>query len=700
MEPIKSEERSSLNDSQKRRLLVSCQYIDKLLAEIESILTASASGSPFPKYGGELSPTQRKVTQDYIARLRAQLVRVLEGQGVALPSAHIDAIRAIRTMLDFVDIAAEELKPKYMRGYGEIPPSLIPELNGIAGELRGLVKKFDAYLAQGLGQDLQGRLARLDQTDDEIGLLKAIEQIVLEHGLVEYRPAPELIVDRLEETRFEIALFGRVSTGKSSLLNGILQANVLPVGVNPITAIPTRIVYGPAPRLTVWFAEKKAEQYAIERLAEFATEQQNSANAKHVTRLIIELPSPRLPQRVVFVDTPGLGSLASAGAAETMAYLPQCDLGVVLVDASSTLTQEDLSTIRALYEAAIPAFVLLSKADLLAPADRARAASYVAEHIKSQLGLALTVRPVSAVSGHADLLHQWFEEEIWPLYGRHQQLAKQSVRRKIGALREAVEAALRVRLDRTDRQPQGERYDPKEAEARLRRTTGYFEEVRLTCERLVDEIPWLSDLALARAAAQIAERAAGERDQDSPLTAEVVAILTSVAAEKARELSETLERLPRHLAESLDRAAQALDVQGAPGAEELASAVREMPRLDLGGIHLDLRFKFLSAFGKGIARRRVEQRLRDQVGPTVADSFSSYGRLLRAWAMNALEEMQRRFNAHADAYRAQLGRLTSGAGTSVQETDAIRRDLKRLAQWGGRGEGRKQTIYENIGTGG
>jgi len=44
-----------------------------------------------------------------------------------------------------------------------------------------------------------------------------------------------MILDRLESKALEIALFGRVSSGKSSLLNYIVQSDVLPVGVNPIT---------------------------------------------------------------------------------------------------------------------------------------------------------------------------------------------------------------------------------------------------------------------------------------------------------------------------------------------------------------------------------------------------------------------------------------------------------------------------------
>jgi hypothetical protein len=95
----------------------------------------------------------------------------------------------------------------------------------------------------------------------------------------------------------------------------------------------------------------------------------NPVNTKRMIRLVVALPSPRLQQGIVVVDTPGLGSLAITNAAETMAYLPHCDLGVVLIDAGSILTPEDLATIQSLSDAGIPVLVLLSKADLLGPED-------------------------------------------------------------------------------------------------------------------------------------------------------------------------------------------------------------------------------------------------------------------------------------------------------------------------------------------
>jgi hypothetical protein len=64
------------------------------------------------------------------------LVRVLDGQDIVHPAPTTGSIHAIRVILSFVEIAAEELKPKYMRGYGEVADSMMPELNGIANEIQ------------------------------------------------------------------------------------------------------------------------------------------------------------------------------------------------------------------------------------------------------------------------------------------------------------------------------------------------------------------------------------------------------------------------------------------------------------------------------------------------------------------------------------------------------------------------------------
>ncbi|MGH9594913.1 MAG: dynamin family protein, partial [Bryobacteraceae bacterium] len=356
--------RAELNESQKRRLRVTCQHIDKLLTDVEAVLNQSTSKAAFPKYSSEMPLAQRRTIEGFIARIREQLVRILEGQNIPMPAPQVSPVHAINVDLTFIEIAAEELYPRYMRGYGTVPEAVETELNGIAGELMGLASKMIHYVGAGVGEDLKRRLEHLEKTADEFGLLGKIESIVSWRGMVEYRTAISNILDRAEDKSFEIAVFGRVSSGKSSLLNGILETAILPVGVTPITAVPTRIQHGAKESLKVWFADRPRETLEIGRLPEFVTEQMNPGNQRHVSRLVAELPAARLRGGVSFVDTPGLGSLATSGAAETLAYLPKCDLGVVLIDAGSTLTRDDIQTIQSLYQATVPATVLLSKADL------------------------------------------------------------------------------------------------------------------------------------------------------------------------------------------------------------------------------------------------------------------------------------------------------------------------------------------------
>jgi GTP-binding protein EngB required for normal cell division len=669
-----------LNEFQRRRLLVSCQYIDKLLSNVEEILIASASRSPFPRWIDDTSPVQRKVAQDYVARLRAQLVRVLDGQDIVHPAPTTGSIHAIRVILSFVEIAAEELKPKYMRGYGEVADSMMPELNGIANEIQQIARKLYSYLAQGLGQDLQGRLERLERTGDEVALLKTIERVIMDHGLVEFRSPLSIILDRLEENRFEIAFFGRVSAGKSSLLNHVLDSEILPVGVNPITAIPTRIGYGPIPRLIVHFADKQAETLDIGRLVQFATEQQNPANTKHVTRISAEVPSPRLQNGVTFVDTPGLGSLASSGAAETLAYLPRCDLGIVLIDAGSTLTQEDLSTIRTLYEASTPAQVLLSKADLLKPTERTQALRYIESHINSELGLNLSVHAVSIIGNDARLLDRWFEEEIASLYDRHQQLAQSSLKRKISSLAEAVESALEVRLTRAERDGQVDKSALKDVEGELRRAGGKIEETHALYRRLLGEPAEIANKALHLAAKEVVEQWESANGDKGQLSAVVNSTINQVVAAKGKELYELLHSLRSHLSEVLDRTERALNLNHTSEEGRLDHVLKEMPRLDLGTVDLDLRFSLLTTLGERVARSRVEKALQKQMGPALIDALVSYGKLLEAWTARVFDDLQRRFGERADWYRAQIERETSSSQVSPDEEKALRLDLKQLRQ--------------------
>ena len=668
-----------LNPFQRRHLLTSCQYADKLLSEIEAVLVASQSKSPFPKFKPDISPAQAKVVQDYIARMRAQIVRILENQGIPVPAPMFGSVHSIRVTLGFVDMAFDEVRPKRMAGYGAVAPGVATELSGLVDEMQGIAARLGTYLAQGESGDLEQRLRRLEQAGNHIALVKTLGRAINQHGLVEFRPALGTIIDRLETDNFEIAVFGRVSSGKSSLLNHIVGQDVLPVGVTPITAVPTRLVYGAEPRATAWFADRKPEHFGIQRLAELVTEQHNPANRQHVTRIVVELPAAGLREGVVYVDTPGLGSLATAGAAETKAYLPRCDLGIVLIDAGSTLTQDDLATIQTLYDAGTPASVLLSKADLLAPEDRDRARQYVADHIRSDLGLSLPVHPISVKAGYTGLLETWLEKEILSLYDRHAELARQSVNRKIGALRLGVEAALKARVKRSDHAGQADPAKLRDLETELRKAAGRIAEARAECMDLTDALRDCSGNLIRTAASALI--AAGTEDPNAVRGGGFLKTkLEEAAAEKSARIASLVEEAALKAGRVLAKTAKTLDIENRPEEDELLAVLKDMPRFDMGNLQIEILPGAVSSMlGRRWASASVERRIGRAAGQDIDAAASIYARVLQAWVRRTFMELQQRFDSYADAYRAQLARLTTNKALGIEEERALLEDLAALA---------------------
>ena len=672
---------SPLNEAQRRHLLSNARYADQLLSDVEAILSASESKSIFPKYVPDVSLAQVKLIRNYIVRFRDQLARVMDGLGIVHEGPGFGSIHSIRVTLTFVRIAVQEMAPHYLEGYGELRESAAPQLQGLCAELEGLLERMGGFLAEGSTADLQARLERLQQTAGGVELLQLLDRIIADRGLVELRPRLSMIAERLESHRFEIAVFGRVSSGKSSLLNHILQTTVLPVGVNPITAVPTRLIHGREALLTVSFADRRVERLPIERLPEFVSEVHNPANVKGVVRLVVELPSERLRSGLGFVDTPGLGSLATAGAAETLAYLPQCDLGVVLISAGAPLNDEDLSTIRLLYEAAIPVKVLLSKADLLTPSDLDSALAYTAGQIRVQLGVEISVHPVSTAISHAHLLEQWFAGELAPLSEKHQELAQASIRRKTGALREAAEAALRAKLNKAETTPVPQKEGLVTVERELREAAGKLEEARVFCLRASDEIRGLTPYALNEAANALLEAWAGDAANETDSGAVIAGAIAKTAG-TAAQVHAYLQDLARSLTAASQKAASALGRQDAPEEEELLRTLREMPRFDSPPISKNFHRPWLR-YPRALERRLIYGELRSALERPLQEAFSTHGRLVENWVRRALAELQLAFDSSADAYRAQLARLIGRGAVTAQEQQLIVEDLRRLDEIGG-----------------
>jgi hypothetical protein len=308
-----------MNEAQRRHILVTFRGLDELLAETDERLGAEAGEMLFPSYVADAAPIQKKRTADYARRLRKTMSGFLERTGIPAQQANVSAIWSARTLLMSAQVAMADLEPQRLNGYGNLPDEDARELRALVAELASWLDQMEAYLAQGPDETIALRLRRIGIADVEAANLIDLERIVSNHGLAGFHSALEQFADRLAEPAFEIAVFGRVKAGKSSLLNWLLETGALPTGVTPVTEIPVRIVYGEAPLGHARFTDAMEQVFDLARLAEFVSAQQNPGNTRHVTRLNVELPVPLLRDGAAFVDTPGIGLADDIAAAETWA---------------------------------------------------------------------------------------------------------------------------------------------------------------------------------------------------------------------------------------------------------------------------------------------------------------------------------------------------------------------------------------------
>jgi len=668
-----------LNEHQKNRLRVTCQYIDKLLSDIDNILHAATSQSPFPRFIVDINPAQVRVIEDHIRRLRSQLVRTIAWQQMKPEPPNIPATRAVLTNLAFVDIAIEELKPHYMKGSGPVPEDAVSELNGVVYELRSLVSGMERYLKQELTTDLEERLRQLEETGYDVELLRFLEQIVTRNGLVEFRPRIRTLASRLEDDSFEVALFGRVSSGKSSLLNALLGTTVLPVGINPITAVPTKLRYGNVLKAAVAYGDGRAAAVTLDELSKLVTEQGNPGNLQNVVRAIVEIPSPRLKQGILLVDTPGLGSLAKGGAAETLAYLPSCDLALLLIDAGATLSEEDIGTLRLLYEAGIPVLVLLSKSDLLAEGDLHRSISYIREHIKRDLGLDVDIHAVSALNQYSVMLDHFYERELLPRFEQARSLKEASVARKIGVLREAVTSAIEVSLDREKRTGSGPSIDASDLEATLRVLTGEVGEQGTALYRTFREMGETPNAVVDLVAEQAVLWARNGNANHIP-SLRLAELVHDVVWKLVQQPIERLRNIGIHAISDLQRTAQELGKTDAPSREDFEVLLRDMPRFELAVLPSEINVGHWKFLGEGIVRSRIKTSLRDSIGPLLKDELHLYGMALAQWSEQIVRRLEALINSYADGYRAQIHRI-SGVSDAVVNSNELQADLERLRNW-------------------
>ena len=179
------------------------------------------------------------------------------------------------------------------------------------------------------------------------------------------------VLARLAEDRFNLAVVGQFSRGKSSLMNALLGMEKLPTGILPLTSVITTVTYGEKERVLLlregW---TMTQEIRLDQLPEYVTQGQNPGNEKKVLLAEVQLPHELLRLGVHFVDTPGVASSIVANTRTTRQFLPEADAAILVTSFESPMTEAEVAFLQEVRTHVHKVFVVVNKLDLVTEAER------------------------------------------------------------------------------------------------------------------------------------------------------------------------------------------------------------------------------------------------------------------------------------------------------------------------------------------
>lgn len=183
-------------------------------------------------------------------------------------------------------------------------------------------------------------------------------------------------IARLEDERFHLVVLGEFNHGKTTFVNALLGAPVLPMGVTPTTAVIHRIQHGDQGTAKAFGEDGLVKSVPMDALVEYEVDGKALEDA--VQHLDVFYPSDFLSDGVVLVDTPGVNDLNEARAEITYGYIPRSDAILFLLDAGQILKESERQFVanKLLAQSRDKVIFIVNKMDLLDDEEREEALAY------------------------------------------------------------------------------------------------------------------------------------------------------------------------------------------------------------------------------------------------------------------------------------------------------------------------------------
>ncbi len=331
--------------------------------------------------------------------------------------------------------------------------------------------------------------------------LGCLARIAEELGAPRLARDARALAERVADQRFFVACIGQFKRGKSTLLNALVGARVLPTGVLPVTAIVTVLRYGAAERAEVHFDSGAREEIPVAALADYVSEDRNPANQKAVAAVEVFVPSALLASGMCLVDTPGIGSVFAGNTAVTREFVPHIDAAMVVLGADPPISGDELALVEEVAAHVSELIFVLNKADRLSDDESTQAVEFCRGTVSKKIA-----RPIERV--YRISAYQWLDgagpsRDATELCGELRKIARDRGPALVAAARERGVRRLKTALSHEIRVQREALLRPVEDSRRL---VEHLSETIADAERSLGDLAYLFKAEHERVARRCVER--------------------------------------------------------------------------------------------------------------------------------------------------------------------------------------------------
>ncbi len=158
-------------------------------------------------------------------------------------------------------------------------------------------------------------------------------------------------LSRVSNSEPIVPVLGMQGMGKSTLINAILEENILPNEADETTCVPVEIKYGEDEHADVYFKEtnNSAIVHTIEELRNYVDNNFNQGNEKGVLRIELYRKRDILKKGIIIVDLPGVGSVTVANEETTNKYIQNLCTAIFVIPTVPTIRKNEALFIKGVW---------------------------------------------------------------------------------------------------------------------------------------------------------------------------------------------------------------------------------------------------------------------------------------------------------------------------------------------------------------